>query len=428
MNNPLLMKLCCQQKIKGGALYYTVLLSFIITGILSAILYMNYLGNRSVDISVMNDKLQRNVRSGIQLFVSDPSIAEYNKKTTVKLFEDDGDSISLTRIPWGGYDVIISGAKWRRYEYYRTALTGAQYDEYPTALYMADENKYLTVGGNTFIRGTCYLPKLGIRRGVIEGKFFKYEKEIQGTIDNSSKDLPEHTNNIAEFVKKYLTRPDSETDSLVLFSELRSAKISKTFLEQTLVIYDKGAISLRNIELSGNIVVIAEKKINVFTSARLKNIILISPEIFFENEFKGQLQAFASDSLVLGTNVHLEFPSVIGLVNNNINTAYIILYEKSLIAGGIVLFQSNKPVKPSVVQIDEKVKIYGTVYCEGIVEHKGEIYGSLYCRGFVLKTKSAYYDNHLLDAVIDFKGLPESYAGFNIFTNQKTMNVIDWLD
>ena len=61
------------------------------------------------------------------------------------------------------------------------------------------------------------------------------------------------------------------------------------------------------------------------------------------------------------------------------------------------------------------VEIKGQVYHHGKVELLGNIYGSLYCEGFIRKTKRAYYENHLLDNVIDFKRLPVRFVGVDLF-------------
>jgi hypothetical protein len=84
-----------------------------------------------------------------------------------------------------------------------------------------------------------------------------------------------------------------------------------------------------------------------------------------------------------------------------------------------------------VFNISAGAKIYGTVYCAGKVETRGKVFGTLYCDRFFLQTRQGYYENHLLDAWIDPKGLePEFTSGiFMETTGPNSMNrIIEWLE
>jgi hypothetical protein len=61
--------------------------------------------------------------------------------------------------------------------------------------------------------------------------------------------------------------------------------------------------------------------------------------------------------------------------------------------------------------MDEGVKVTGLVYTPGYMDFKGDVTGSLYCGGFILRTPSAVYENHLLNAVVNAVELPGYYVG-----------------
>jgi len=417
-------------KIKAGALYYTVLISFIITSILSAILLINYFQNRYLDIQLMQDRINRNVKSAIELVMSNPSLVNYNEPVSLDLFDEGMDSVKVCKKRWGGYDLLVSSASWRNYHAQNTALCGIDLlNTDSTALYLADENIYLSVCGETYLNGNCFLPKLGVRRATIEGKFYKNEKEVFGRVTPSKKNLPLAGKGIREFVKTFTTDTLFNSDSIMPISEVRKEQRNISFAREPLVIYSNKALYLKNQEFRGNIIILADEGIRVASTSKLENIILISPRINFDKGFDGSVQAFASDSLVVGDECYLRFPSLVGLVNNNINHVGITIGYNATIAGGVFLFQEYKPPKPSKISIGEESLIFGQVYCNGMVQIMGSIYGSLYCVRIYMQTRAAYYENHLLDATINFMDIPKNFVGYNLFNDKNNnMEIIEWLD
>ena len=67
--------------------------------------------------------------------------------------------------------------------------------------------------------------------------------------------------------------------------------------------------------------------------------------------------------------------------------------------------------KATNIQLSDGSSVEGLVYSKGYIDFKGNITGSLYCNGFILRTPSAVYENHLLNASINSTELPEFYVG-----------------
>jgi hypothetical protein len=180
--------------------------------------------------------------------------------------------------------------------------------------------------------------------------------------------------------------------------------------------------------LQGNIRILSSKAIYVTSNSRTENIILYAPAIYFEQGFRGSLQAFAQDTLVAGKNCEFEYPSCLGLINENINGIYLELKENTKLAGAVFIYQQNRASNEPYFKLNEDTRIHGQVYCPGKVEFNGTIEGSLYCNGFMLKTTSGLFENHLLNVIIDRSALSEYYAGSLLFQGYQHTKSIQWLN
>ena len=148
-----------------------------------------------------------------------------------------------------------------------------------------------------------------------------------------------------------------------------------------------------------------------------------------EKEFKGNLQIFASDSVIIQKNVTLTYPSVIGIVRNDQSpvVAVIVLSENDTIAGNVFAYKKAEEVlKQSGLIMAEKSLIYGEVYSNGFVDVKGTIIGSLMCNKILLKTPSSVYENHLLNVVIDRSKLSPYFVGINLVKESAIKKVVKW--
>jgi cytoskeletal protein CcmA (bactofilin family) len=179
--------------------------------------------------------------------------------------------------------------------------------------------------------------------------------------------------------------------------------------------------------LKGNIRIISDKNIYITQQAKLENVILYGKNIFINRGFHGHLQAFAQDSIIAGEGCRFDFPSCIAILNQNINSTYLEVKKKTFLAGCIFIYQENLATNPPYLEIEKEVNIHGQVYCPGTVEISGKITGSLYCNSFVLRTQAAYYENHLLNCVIDNRSISPYFAGTPIIPGYNINKSIAWL-
>lgn len=422
--------------IRSGALYYVIFISFIIALISGLFLLLVHFFNIDINNKLIQSQVIKNLSSGYNVILNNPDLLN-SRNINLKIDDNENYKLNYDCLPWGAYKIIKGSSNCRLFTIQKIALVGyhIQSNE-PIALFLADENKYLSISGRSLIRGVCYLPKLGIRRASIEGKIFSGSNLVEGEIKNSTPNLPDFNTDIIENNKNYFEIEISENDSLCEYETIKNkAFVSNSFKNKTQVYVSYNPIYIDQ-EIIGNIKIYSDTLMYIEKDAKLKNIIVYAPKIIFESGFTGNIQAFARDSILIEKNCNLQFPSFLGILNMETKDSVLLLGKKHIqisedctVAGGIFL-NSNKamPKNKPYLLINEDANINGLVYCDGNVELKGTIYGSLYCKSFILKTRAAYYENHLLDINIDFNSLSKYFTSPYILKKNAKNRIIEWVN
>lgn len=403
--------------LRAGALYYAIFIAFLIALVCTVILMGSYLHHTFVIRYVQSERMERNIRSAILLSHEDPKLVGLNETKEIALFDDDEDVVTIQKYPWGVFNLEKYVAVWKNEEKERIFLTGNDMKENkPVALYLADQQRYLSVSGHSRLRGNCFLPALGIRRAYIEGKSFMGVTLVEGKTEKSNAVLPEINLQQVTTEMQLIQRNFAPGDS-VFSAEAFASKpaIKRSFYETTMVLYSENWIYLQGQSLSGNIKIVSGKGISVDRTTILNEVILYAPQVYVGNEFNGSVQVFANDTILVGKKCTFLSPSALVMLSE-IENPLIDIGSETLIKGDILQSAkgSDTRFKP-MVKIDTKSRIEGQVYVNGKIDLRGTIYGSLYCMGFVLQTPGALYENHMLDAVIDYPALSAYYSGFVVF-------------
>jgi hypothetical protein len=88
-----------------------------------------------------------------------------------------------------------------------------------------------------------------------------------------------------------------------------------SFQSTTKVFNQKEPVVLTQ-EISGNFIIKSETSIRVTSASKLKDIILIAPEISIEDGVSGNFQSIANDKIEVGKKVQLSYPSAL-VINND---------------------------------------------------------------------------------------------------------------
>jgi len=418
--------------IKASSLFYAIVISLIIAIVSSSLILFSYLSSIQFDNLETEQRLNRNTNSGLNLLLSNQTLVEYDQPKILDLFDNAIDSVELIKKHWGAFDIISSKAFFKNKQVFRIAQTGTTLDTInPFSIYMVDEDKQLAVCGRTIIKGTAYLPKSGIKRAYIEGQNFIGKVLVDGVIKESKKELPAFNDDLIKMIKYFFEKKITSNNDSIAIINGEEDSIVNSFNNKTLVYESRSRIVMKQGYYSGNILIFSDSLILINNNVAMQDVIVCAPKVVIKEGFRGTLQVFASDSIVIEKNVDLGYPSVIGLLVTKKSSIVptIIIGENDSINGSVFAYQNvNDFLKPARVICSIKSFIYGQVYTNCTLSFMGEINGSLMCRKILLTTPSSVYENHLLNAIIDRSKLPNYFVGGNLFKEKGQKNIIKWLN
>ena len=419
------------KKIKAGALQYVLVISVIIAIIIIAFISWVYFQQK------MNIKHQftKDAIAAVQLgfeSLKQQKVA-YDFKTPIHFYDNEMAVTTLIKKHWGIFDLAIVNSKVGNEFFQKIGLLGVQ-DSKREALYLKDNNNALVVVGTTNITGSVSLPKQGVKSGNIAGVSFYGEPLINGIRKTSSSSLPQIQN--IEFVKDfYQNYATNEMKNMELED---GVKLHQSFTKNTGLYRASKPILLKNISLSGNIIVSSETAITVEASANLEDIILIAPKIRIEKNTTGNFQAMARKSIEVGAGCTLHYPTALILLNESdtfvetLNREEEVKEEihisKNTLVKGMVVYCSdnNTSTYKTQIQIDNSAVVQGEVYCTKNLALQGSVFGSVYTDYFIVKKSGGVYINHLYNGIINANKLPIQYVGL-LIENQSN-SVAKWLN
>jgi cytoskeletal protein CcmA (bactofilin family) len=288
-----------------------------------------------------------------------------------------------------------------------------QYDTDKTCVHLTDFSTPLSYFGKVILIGDMCIP-FGNMQVSYAGNMAN-ELISEGSNSMSGKKLPElnplfkSVSAVNSLKSMYFSEIEKQGDSLYYNS----------FSAETVLIEAEDS-SLEHKVVKGNIIIQSRDSIVVKNSVVLEDVILSAPKIIFEEGFSGNVQAFASKSIVIGKNVMLSYPSVLCVSNLSEEKSSIEVKEKSKIYGAIVLcgFQTKYMGNNSIV-LSKETLLTGDIYCEGELVLSGKVYGSVYTNRFVTKTLSGAYGNVLSNIEINVGKRPRYFIGIPLFATIK---------
>lgn len=408
------------RQLPARALMYTLLISLLIALISAALIKLSYTQGLLHENDWNRERLIRNVESGMQLILAAPK--DENLRLDFDLYNKGNDSVFLSKTPWGAWDLAKSTAIIHQGIYtdslHKTALLAYSLPRaFDAALNLGQSNVPLGLCGETRIIGTAYLPRMGVKRVYVNGKSYQGDRLIYGEEKQSNSRLPSlDEKRLSHILEMFKLLPNS--DQLANPTNI-------PFSEQALVIRQTN-LYLDNINLGGQLILVADSLIHFGAGCVAQDIIAIAPKIHFSEGFQGQLQAFAKKELKVEANCQLSYPSILGLIyepkkEDKVAPA-IEIQEGSSIEGLVFLNSRAYAYRKPLITIADSAWIQGIVHTNGRLDLKGTVYGNVSCERFSLKTASALYENYLLDATINRSRLSPHYLSTALFSvgNAKT--------
>ncbi len=288
----------------------------------------------------------------------------------------------------------------------RTALLAYEIDNSLPVLYLPDNQQALKVGGETKIEGTVFLSERGVERAYIAGKNYLLDQLVYGKIEKSERILPALRKEVQNLSLETFIKDCNKVEYL-------SKDSIYDFAQKTTLFSEMNPLTIQS-KISGNVIIHSFDSIYVTSEAKLKNVILIAPKIRFQEGFKGSVQAIAHQTIVCEKNVNLTYPSTL-VLNELENSALgmqasIFLHENAKVLGGILIQTQNFNFRNVPhLEVSKNSLVAGLVYNVGETELKGKLIGYLYTQKFILNAGGGVYMNHLLDATLSSKLLPENF-------------------
>ena len=388
----------------ANAIFICVIISAFSGSLVLISHYQNMLNNQ---IYMHEDLINRNDSSFNYLLNNAESIT-YNQPEMLDVFEDNILSY-LEKKSWGFYDVFISKTIFKNDTISKIALVGqTNTTKNNLALYVTDYNKALKLSGNIKISGQIKIPNGRVENAYINGKNGNTIK-LNGSVSKSDDRLPKINKDITIDISNYKSTPINTLD--------KGAEIINGFDKTTKIIDLNGINNLNNIVCKGNIILMSSNEIEIGSTAKLHDVLVIAPRVRVLSGFKGNIQIIAKETVNVDKDVSLLYPSSIYIKNNQDSIA-VTINENSKVIGGVVIDSdiNNSIVKRSLI-LKKGSTIVGNIYCSGSTQLEGTIIGSIYTDKFSLKTESSYYENMILNTTINRDSLPKNFIELPLFKN-----------
>ena len=406
------------QKVKGGALQYTIVFSLLILMNLSLFLMYVRLSSLEVYSSQNQSQLAENINSSIVLLENQSQLFD-NKNQSIHLLEDTTYTNDIEISEWGFYDKVKISSRRGNQQLSKHFLFADNITKNKSipSLYFSGANQYLSIGGKAYLGNNTFLPAHGIRKSYASGIGYNRDSLVQGHSFKAAKTLPKLNKTWEERYRNLKNRVDLHSVSVYL-KEMNPDSLTNSFNDETVVLRCPDNYSLKDRYLSGNII-ITGTKIRIAKTSRIHLCIILADTIIIDNQFRGEIQLFAKNYIELGDSSVLRVPSILYL-NNTSNTDQILIKSKTLFQGDVVIPHSIRNSKEILV-IEEGCKMVGQVYCNGYSSFEGTLFGSFYTSGFMKRSRNGLYENYLVDVCIDSKRLPEEYCGISLIdkSNEK---------
>lgn len=415
---------CASKKVKAGALQYVIFISVVIALLLGSFVLLNYLQQKlRTQINFFNEVVQTTTNSFEYLRSNEIT---YENKNSFRFAEDASIETTLQKKHWGLFDIIYSKNSLKTETFEKIAMFGGKNINKP-ALYLKDKKRPLVVVGNTKIKGETYLPELKVKRGYIGGNSYYNSELIYGPVYKSNTTLPKIKNRT---YLKNITQISNKEDVQFWNLEFGTQK-TNSFQNKTLAFQSPQVIHLKNISLTGNIIIQSDTLIKISQSALLKDVLLIAPRIEVLEKVTGSFQAFATKEILVAKNCQLIYPSVLLLYEKSTQTvnkeSAVISIHENVKMQGVIAYLSDikKNTYKAQIYLSKNVVLYGEVYCDKNIDTQGQINGSVYTNGFVANQFGSVYQNHLYNAGIDVTSLPKEYIGISFTDTQQ--GVARWM-
>ncbi len=417
--------------LKASALYLVIVIALVIALLCSSLIAAAYYYRLEYQRKFRYDRLENNLQSGVNLLLTSAD-SVYGRPTEFDLYDKGSDSVLLHKFNWGIYDVGIVKAFALRDTLFNVFSIASNIDSAKWAcLYLADQDRPLSLSGETSIVGDAWLPKAGVKKAYVNGKAYQGDELlIAGKINNSNKTLPSLDQKRLRKLQQFLAQKVQMTPADSILAKIDS--IDNSFLKPTRTIHFKGEHILKNIQLRGNIILFSDSSVIIDASCKLENVLIFARSIQVNHGFSGACQLFAADSIHIGADCQFSYPSCLGVVNSGLASEQVklVLDRNTTVKGALFAVRSREEDNMPILSLDSNVTVTGQIYSQGMLKFKSNlnINGSVFTRLFTYQSSYNLMENTLIDARINSKKLSRYYLTSDLFPVSKRKKILQWLD
>ena len=420
-------KIHSNKKVKAGALLLVLGIALILFMLIGFFILRKGLTHRLLASVHTEEQLRNNIQSAI-LFLE--NIPQENRQDNyeISLFPELGDSTKIKLKNWGFFDIGLISSGLNGQNRNAAYLFGNEInskDQLPS-LYFSDPDRYLSIGGFTYLGTNTYLPRFGIRKAYVKGVGYYRNRLIFGESHQANLKLPALSEKITERYDHYVNSDEEEFSSdQTSVDEKDNVQMKQSFLDKLRLIETDHDIDLRGISIIGNVIIRSKGEVLIDSTSTIDQSIIIGKSIKIKNNFKGRGQFIATNSIAVGKNCAFSMPSILAVINKT-DSCSINLHKHVNFTGNIIFQSPNNELVPKL-KIAKGCKLIGQVYCNAFCDFDGVLFGSLYTRGFIKITPTSFNQNYLLNACIDIDRMPEEFCGLNMISDQTKRKCIDKL-
>lgn len=355
---------------------------------------------------------KEDINSVFVLYCNDSTLLKtINNEGFFQLYEDDPHtSVTIRTEKWGLYESAEVRATDEHFSSNRL-LGKAQDCDYEAALWVCSQDRPLSFGGNSEIKGNTYIPSNGIRYAKLGTLPFQGEEIKDYFIDLSERELPEVDRSNLYLMDNYL----KETEVIPSSNESRY-KTYYSFSEDEVHYYipeDMQQYTIKgHVVLHGDNIVLSSKTV-------LNDVILLARRVIIDEGFRGSLQIIATDTVILRKNAYLHYPSGIYLKGNNDRTC-LRMDENSTLNGYAIIFGTTENNKDNYIEVNFQqaptAVFNGLLYVDGVSHLQGYCYGGVYLKECYYLSSDKVYDTTLCNAKI----YRNNQIGFPFFFKQSS--------
>ena len=386
-----------KQVVNASSLPVVIVISALIMMLILSAFSLRMLDYQNHEAYMALKQRRLDIHSAAALYMCDSTIMGESDSARISLYGEDEDSISVKKQCWGLYEIVSVRHDTNDPDEKMYMMGRCLESSHRAALWVSDRNAPLSLAGSSSVLGLTYAPFNGIKYPEIEGCPFQGSRISPEVTKNSRRYLPEldtksltHLNSLKSLRKRRFD-----------YSRLSEGRQYHSFKDSTIFTYCKNSDETE-FHLKGKIVLYGDRLI-ISGKSEMQNIIIFARSVLIEEGFRGCAQIFCEDSIFIGRNVKLSYPSGLLVDASLSNTVCITVGENSQVSGYVGIINGDKNSRtqePPCFKLHKHSLVRGLVYVDGTCELAGAIKGAAYIKDCSYRGKNSSYVGTLYNASI----------------------------